>query len=176
MEQKAKKLYINTSKEMHLSFNLCIVHPELYEWFYENFVNIVILGDSQYFTDFIDNSIDYSYRELMDERVVHSYGDFPEEDSIIRYLIDSIGRDFYSAVWVDKYYIPDNESYMSWHFVHGILVYGYDDAKKTVSFVNFSFEKGIILQEIAYGDFIQAFANGEKHYKQGGGTFTLSET
>lgn len=174
---KSKKLYVNAEKETHLNFNLCVVlRPELHSWFYENFINIAIYGDSQYIIDFLENSPNNSCSELMSERIIYDYDYFPQNEDIINYLINSINKDFYSAVWVDKYYIPNNESYMKWHFVHGIMVYGYDDINKTISFVNFSFEKGIILQEISYDEFIQAFINGKKYYKYGGGIITLIET
>ena len=177
MEKQAKKLYINVNKETHLNFVLCtIVRPELYSWFYENFINIAIIGDIQNEIEFVDNCGDNSCREVMGERKSYTYDDFPQDEDIIEHLIENIDNDFYSAMWVDKYYMPGNESYMNWHFVHGIMVYGYDDINKTISFVNFSFEKGIILQEISYSDFIAAFINGKTYYKQGGGTATLTET
>lgn len=173
----AKKLYINPSKETNLSFHLSVVlRPDLYSWFYENFINVVIFGDSTYFIEFLDNIIDESYRELMEQRIIRNYNSFAQKEDVIKYLTESIENDFYSYIWVDKYYVPNNESYMNWHYVHAVMVYGYDDVNETISVINFSFEKGVVLQEISYDDFVQAFISGEEYYKNGGGNTALEET
>ena len=173
-----KKLHINMAKETHLAFHLsALLTPELYPWFYERFVNIEILGDSQCYIEFIDNTIDYSYRELMEERIIYSYDRLCQrEEDIITYLTESIENGFYSYIWVDKHYMPGSEDYMNWHFVHPVMVYGYDDRSKTISFVHFMSAKGTVLQEVSYDDFIRAFTNAEQYYEEGGGVMTLTET
>ena len=175
-KRRAKKLYLNPSNETHLSFHLSVLlRPELYAWFYENFINITILGESDQSIEFIDNFVDYSYRELMEERVVYRYDDFPDKSGIIDYLIKSIDNGFYSYMFLDKYCIPDTDSYMSWHFVHQIIAYGYDDINKTISAVDFSFEKGVVIHEISYENFIEGFINIGEYYMLGGGAKPLEE-
>ena len=170
-------LPINIKKEAHLSFHLiAILQNHVYPWFYEKYINLIIHGDKEITIDFIDNKIDDSYREYMEERVVYKHSDFKDKNNVINYLIDRINRSFYSYIWLDKYNLYGNEYYHINHFTHPVLVYGYDDINKNIYCIDFSFEKGTHTCTCPYDDFIEAFANGEKHIKYGGGPTTINET
>lgn len=155
---KSKVLPINMKPETRLSFHLSTVLSEdRYPWFYEHFINIKVWGESKVYMDFVDNIIDESYRALYSERVCYTSKMIPNEEQLIHILTDIIDRKFYSYLWLDKFEIPDTVEYHNYHFVHPVLVYGYDDAERVLYILNFTWSKGSYLQKVSYEDIKKAF-------------------
>lgn len=170
-------LPINTKKETRLSFHLStILQNNIYPWFYEKYINLIIHGDREIIIDFINNKIDDSYREYMEERIIYAYEDVKDKKDIIQYLKESINKSFYSYIWLDKYNLYGNEYYHADHFAHTVLVYGYDDIDKKIYCLDFSSEKGIYVCICPYTDFTEAFVNCVHYIEFGGNLSTLSET
>ena len=175
--QNYKELYINLKKETHLSFHLStILKDDLYPWFYENFINIVIFNETQYIIDFVDNKVDESYRQFMEERIVNNYDDYINHDELIKMLVKRLDNEFYTYIWLDKFYIPDILDYQLNHFVHPVMIFGYNNDNNKFSCVDFDSVKGIVRHEINYEDFIKAFYNGKEYYLNGGSEVMLRET
>lgn len=82
-------LPINTKRETRLSFHLSMVlQHHIYPWFYEKYINLIIHGDRDIVIDFIDNKIDASYREYIDERITYAHSDITTD--IDYFIKDSI--------------------------------------------------------------------------------------
>ena len=47
-------------------------------------------------------------------------------DDIVRFVVQSVGQDYYVQLIVDEFYIPAARSYRRTHFSHDILVVGFD--------------------------------------------------
>ncbi len=76
-------LPINTKRETRLAFHLSmILQHHIYPWFYEKYINLIIHGDREIVIDFIDNKVDASYREYMDERITYAHGDIKTDINV----------------------------------------------------------------------------------------------
>lgn len=72
-------------------------------------------------------------------------------------LIDSINKGHYAYLTVDEYYIPDRGSYGERHFVHDILVYGYDMESEMFEVLGFR-ENGLFgPSQVSFAEFEQAY-------------------
>ena len=177
---KSKVLPINMKPETRLSFHLSTVLSEdRYPWFYEHFINIKVWGESKVYMDFVDNIIDESYRALYSERVCYTSKMIPNEEQLIHILTDIIDRKFYSYLWLDKFEIPDTVEYHNYHFVHPVLVYGYDDVERVLYILNFTWSKGSYLQKVSYEYIKKAFLLMNEQiennfYMMGGDTVLIS--
>ena len=177
-----KELYINLSEETRLSFLLMpVLGDYAYSWFYEKYINLVMHAVRQdengvvYMIDFIDNHVDESYREYMQERTVDSYDEVVGGD-FIGYIKGKIDKDFYLYTSIDKHHIPDNEVYMKDHFVHPTLIFGYDEDNREILCIDQSFTKGASKCRVKYEDFSMAFKDIKNHYESGADIRVLGET
>lgn len=152
-------LKINTKQETCLSFHLSTVLDEaMYPWFYEHFINIKVLGETDIFMEFVDNAIDDSYRSLFSERLCYDADMIKDENELVDILKDHVNRKFYSYLWLNKYEIPETEEYHNYSFVHPVLVYGYDESHETFHIINFTWSKGSYVQEVPYESIKKAYA------------------
>lgn len=132
MNYMKKELYTNMSPETHLSYYLNIIlKKDLYPWFYENYINIYWVGnENSSYINFYDNHDDDSYGRFMEERYYKKYNDYTNSAELIDSIIQNIDNDFYALIWIDKYYVPGVIEYNKYHFVHTVMIYGYDDTVK----------------------------------------------
>ena len=79
--------------------------------------------------------------------------------------------------WNENYnFIQKTNKYLSKHFVHPLMVYGYDSSIKVVKAVFFNVYKGQTLVDINYQDVINATSDLEAYYMLGGSDVTLKAT
>lgn len=169
-------LPINMNKESHLTFQLVmLLRNDLYQWFYENFINIFIQGEERVTIEFVDN-IGEAFSFLIDETITHDLEYFCGLENPISFVKDRINNGFYTAFWVDKYYIPGAVEQEKQHYVHPIFIYGYNDITDCFSFVNFSWDKGIVKNEIQYAALTDAVCAVGKYYMHGGSKTSIHNT
>lgn len=51
----------HTEPSFHL---VAILRPDMYQWFYEHFINVSVKCGRTAFFEFVDNYIDYSYKAI----------------------------------------------------------------------------------------------------------------
>ena len=171
-----KKLYINHDPEAHHDYMLGIVLREnTRNWFYENFVNLCALYGETLLIEFTD-ICESIYQKFLLSTGVYSIDEILSEEALKFYLIDKINKDSYSGIWVDEYHIPGTARYQKEHFVHTILIYGYDDECEIFNALHFNPEHGVIDLNIAYCAMFCAFFDIKNHYRNGGGAITLTES
>ncbi len=108
--------------------------------------------------DFVDNIIDESYQRLYSERVCYASQMIPSGETLIHILTENINKKFYSYLWLDKYEIPETDEYHKKHYVHPVLVYGYDETERVLFIINFTWNKGSYLQKVSYEEIKKAFS------------------
>ncbi len=52
-------------------------------------------------------------------------------DDVVQFVISSIDEDCYAQLDVDYFYLPFTEPYKRYHYMHELLISGYDDTNKT---------------------------------------------
>lgn len=146
-----KKLKINISGKTDLSYHLAtIVDENTLPWFYERFINTAMFGDEGFIAfDFTDNKTDESYRNIMEERAVYTYDELMKTD-VIEFIREKINKNFYLYTWVDKHYVIGNDRYKTGHFIHPVMIYGYDDEEEAFYCVDLNFNSGVQTNTIRY--------------------------
>lgn len=163
-------LPLNTSKAIQINPNLGIILTQDMEgWFLERYVNIFMIGS---IIDYVDN-VNYNsmilHRRCYPNNEVQSMG-------IINIIQNEIDNNNYLHIWVDEKHIPASNKYLSKHFVHPLMVYGYDKENEIVKAVLFNAYKGQILVNINYQDMINATTDLDKYYMLGGSDVALKTT
>ncbi len=165
-----KKLKINIQKDLttYLNFSLplcaILTDDSLYSWFYQHFVQLYTLtdGNGNLWVDYLEQ-LDF-YRDVADGKI-YQYESMSEEKNIVEYIISKISKGCYVLIFVDEYYLPQKASYMSKHFLHQIMVYGYNNQTETFMTVAFN-DKGVFASnEYSYKIFNQAYELGKENYE-----------
>ena len=165
-----KILPLNTSTAIQINPNLGIILTrDMKGWFLERYVNIFMIGT---IIDYVDN-VNYNsmilHRRCYPHTEIHSQG-------IINIIQNEIDNNNYLHIWVDEKFIPTSNKFHRNHYVHPLMVYGYDAEKEIIKTVFFNAYKGQTLLDINYQDMINATLELEKYYYLGGSDVTLKET
>lgn len=171
METRKRKHPINTQKETNINFYLSMILSDeaMYNWFYERYINIAICDG---IVDFIDNM---NYNSIIDQVRSYSWDELQQCDllSIVR---NSICSDGFLMLWVDEYDLPCSIRKGKSHFVHPILVYGYDDESEIYNAWFFDINGGYRTVEIAYRDMTIALYDVKEYYTHEGLFEAVSHT
>jgi amino acid adenylation domain-containing protein len=168
---EAKELKIEIQRDItvnrHRALPLCIVlaDPKLHPWYYEHFINIFSSVDPEdnLTLDFLE--IWALYRDVIGE--ISLGAEFMnKETDIIRFIIEKINHGYYINIAVDEYYLPGKERYQKTHFIHHELVYGYDNAARTIKAIGYD-AGGIFDQSrIPYDVFLESYEKGKMFYQE----------
>lgn len=166
---KSKQLKIrlqnNINNYLYNSYLLCIIleNENLYPWFYENYTQI-------FYSE--NKSGRYSNKEIW----LDFYGGWTAAQSllefikiprksivnidILTYIKDKIDCDQYVFTFMDEYYVKPNYMKSDYHYVHDILIYGYDDLSEELMVIGFDDNRVFTSYKIPYQTFAKAFENG----------------
>lgn len=166
-ERNDRELPIKLIKDITTScghvFRLSAIlsNQNLYPWYYENFIELFMVGTRKIRAKFITN-----YNDILDqtwlETDIISY-----EVDIIDYIKCKISEGYYFAIRFDEYYIPNKLCYKKHHYIHDVLVYGYNDFKNELNTVSYYGLHGYLKVSIDYKTFTEAYVKG-KMFKQSG--------
>ena len=162
---------INTSKETNINFYLSMILADerLYGWFYERFVNIAICEG---IVDFVDN---INYNSIIGHVRSYSWKEMQQKNlsSVVQSIICGGG---FLMFWVDEYDLPCSMRHKKQHFVHPILIYGYDNDKKIYNAWFFDINSGYRTDVISYNDMDKAIYNVNEYYMYGGSPEAIALT
>ena len=163
-------LPINNSRALQLNPNLGIIlASDMEGWFLERFINIFMNGTT---LDYVDN---VNYAGVIGGQRCYSYEEV-QEYGIINIIESEINRDNFIHIWVDEISIPNSMRYQKEHFVHPLMIYGYDLEQHICKTVFFDIRKGQVLIDIDYQDLIKATALVNQFYHYGGTDEAINKT
>ena len=163
-------LPIDKTKALQINPNLGIIlTADMRGWFYERYVNIFMNGTT---IDYIDN---VSYAGCYSEQRHYTFGEVAV-CGIVNIVEKEIDNDHYMHIWVDEIAIPHSIRYAKIHFVHPLMVYGYDKTRQIVHCVFFDINRGQVCIELEYQDLINATATLNENYSYGGTDKAINET
>ena len=154
---------IPTSSYFALSLQLSVVlaHEETREWYYENFINIYMESHNNIcFTDM-------SFGMLCRYTTVFDYSVSKYEDTMHDNIIDRVRHELsdeqnYAYLYVDEYYISCKEAYMSSHFHHQALIYGFDDERRIFNAIAFDKSGHFAKLEYPYDEVVTGYEEAFK--------------
>ena len=177
MYKNKKVLYINNNKETQIDYMLSILLRSngMYNWFYERFVNIGIVTPGEFLIEFTD-IITSVYKNLLDYTVEGKYEDFNNMIDIKNLIVNRIENEQYISMWVDFFSIPISLNYGQTHFVHPVIIYGYDLNKNTFNLLFLDLNRGLVTGEINEQDLFYAYISIKEFNQYGGNTTTFTNT
>ena len=154
---------IPTSSYFALSLQLGVIlaHKETKEWYYENFINIYMERHNNIcFTEM-------SFGMLCRYTTVFDYSVSKYEDTVHSNIVDRVRHELldeqnYAYLYVDEYYISCKDAYMSSHFHHQSLIYGFDDEQQILHAIAFDKSGHFAKLEYKYDEIIIAYSEAFK--------------
>ena len=103
--------------------------------------------------------------QLLDREVV-----IGNHRSIVEFVVDCIRRDYYVQVCVDEFFIPNTMVYQEDHFVHEVLVFGFDKQEKIFYTSGFDRNGNYGNSQVTFSELEQGYLHSsiEKHYDEYG--------
>ena len=91
------------------------------------------------------------------------YPSMMKEEKLKQRVKQMIDNDWYVMLHVDLYELEPFEYYQKNHFVHSILLYGYDEEKQSVFLRGYCFGASIVTIEVDFASFSRAFFGSKKN-------------
>jgi hypothetical protein len=157
---------------MMYSYHLAVTfsHVDAWPWFFCNFVQLQCNPQQLKLSDFLDYSTT-TKGELHFTEGTSPFNpwlakspqlDFATIDalngSIAHYVVDKLQRNFYVETFVDEYHLSVLFNGGSVHFRHRLLVFGYDDQRRTFDIAGFDKNSQYRKLECSYDELDSAFA------------------
>lgn len=152
----------------YLAYPLCTVltRNEALPWFYSNFIHLYCHHDLN--SEAASRSVPMTfYGEdfircpwLITQKLEREYV-LDSPSGIIEFLIHSIRSNYTISLHVDEFYIPRRRVYQQTHYAHDILVYGYDDARRSFLVLGYDEEMQFQKTVVPYHEMEQGFQNLE---------------
>lgn len=168
-----KELPSLVTRDTEPSFHLAaFMRSDMYQWLYEHFVNVSLRCESVAFYEWTDNYIDQSYRYMYENRHTYQFNEIKSD--INAFIRNMVNNDYYIFTYIDRYHITTNDYYKQYHFVHPLMITGYDDKEGFIC-IDFDPRHGPLKVIISYDEFDIAFADCEKYYDCGAYADILKE-
>ncbi len=177
---KSKELKIKVQKDLttylNYSLPLCAILSEdkYYPWFYQHFVQLYTLNDDEgnLWVDYLED-LDF-FKDVADKHF-YDYKSLIEVKDILNFIINNIDMDNYVIVFLDEYYLPHKLSYMKEHFLHQLMIYGYNEETQIFNTIAFNEDGEFKKDDYTFEQINQAYELG-KNYYQTSPIWVLNET
>ena len=136
-------------------------------WINERYVNLLMYEG---IVDYVDN---INYSGLFNH--VRSYG-IDELQNFYETLDGSIQSSKFAVLWVDEYYLSVSIRYNTHHFVHPLIVFGYNIEKEQYNTIFFDIMKGQVILGIDSNELFCAVFGVKKYYMHGSNIDALTTT
>lgn len=133
-----------------------LASPQYLPWYMERFIFCVV---DEYF-NFGHSEID-SLEALCNYDEVITSKNITEKDDITKSIIQEIDKSRYVIALCDYYYIEGSREYMKKHWLHNMLIYGYDHNSKEFNYIGFYINNKYWGEHVIKFDMLkEAFNNG----------------
>ncbi len=175
-----KELKIKVQKDLttYLTYSLplCAILSDdrAYPWFYQHFIQLYTLTDEMgnLWADYLEER---DFYKDMAESVIYDYKALSNEKDILGFIINKINMGYYVIIFIDEYYLPRKPSYMSDHFMHQLMIYGYNNVTQIFKTIAFDENKEFRTDDYSYEQIEQAYHVG-KNYYDSSPVWVLNET
>lgn len=161
-DKKVLDIYkdVEVTSYLNIAYDLSIllINPWFDEWRYENFINVYAqswFGNTFYRVDYLDSN--RFYGDLLERRSFSKNDIKPEE--LISFIKNKIRYDccYVNIFALDEYYLSPRPSYMERHYVHEILVYGYDDGTEELDVLGYDVTGKFTSFKYNYNEVVRAY-------------------
>jgi hypothetical protein len=159
-----KQLHINEPKikaYLHHAYVLSVIQgcEDFEPWFNSSYIQLYVEENSGlnfYDYDFSHYHIPFLKKHSLPRDIV-----FNKEEHIIDFTIQWLKEGYYVYHFVDEYYIDTKFSYHRQHFIHEMLLYGYNDEEELFYTSGFDSRGIYTKQTVSYKQFEEAFQKAD---------------
>lgn len=144
-----------------------INRPSQTGWITERFVNLMMYDGV---VDYVDNVDFYGLFNQLTSYSIDELNDFHEV------LQNAIVSDQFAILWVDEYFIPVSVRYQWNHFVHPLVVFGYNKETAQYDTIFFDISKGQRVTKIAASELYDSLNGVRSYYMSGGSIDAVNQT
>ncbi len=146
---------IHTSAYMLSMLHTCKNFSE--KWILKNCINI-------YYANKFDEVLTYSYSAIWFLKYFKSHINlFCPHEKVVDLIKHEIDREFYLIICVNEFYIPNRMAFGKNYFGHDILIYGYDDEKRTFNTIAYNSSGKYQTAAIPFDLIKKAFLSHREH-------------
>ena len=146
-----------------------ISKPDQIGWINERYVNLLTYDG---IVDYVDN---INYSGMFHH--IRSYGINELNDNFHKALKNAVVNDQFAILWVDEYYLSASSyRYNVSHFVHPLVVYGYNEETNQYDVIFFDITKGQVIIRIDVDELCEAMTGVKEHYIYGATIDALDKT
>ena len=136
---------------------------EYLPWFYSNYIQLYCPVDFPpgHFNFYMHSAYPALISPLLDTQWLDRNIVTCTSKSLSDFLISCVDGKNYIQLFLDEFYIPQRGGYRKYHFIHDLLIFGYDERDKTFDTLGYN-DKGVYTTYKAHFDDIeQAFSSVE---------------
>ena len=85
------------------------------------------------------------------------------QQNITEFIIGCIDQDYYVQLYVDEFFIPDRGSYRRRHFIHEILIFGYDGKDQSYDIIGYRRNGDYSSSQVTFSELEQALRSAEQN-------------
>ncbi|WDF52834.1 hypothetical protein PQ460_10605 [Paenibacillus sp. KACC 21273] len=142
------------------SFYMSIISEkkECLPWIFSNYSNIFI--DNNGFCDFFVKTPEYVLYPWFQgsQRICRDFL-LSNKNDFIEFIRENIISDYYIWLYIDEFYLPCSSEFGKNHFVHSIMISGFDDLNKTFKIHGYYNKSKYSAKNIDYNDLKFSFYN-----------------
>lgn len=153
---------VNSSLGHAFVLSIVLAHENLKEWYNENYIIPLMyeLSAKSVATacDYLDAYACSNIGVYKDIFVQNGYSyDFINTNNLIQVIKSFLHKSLYVMVMVDEFYLPNCRMGGKTHFLHEVLVFGYDDQSHSLLMLGFN-KKGVYgIIEHSYSDLLNSY-------------------
>ncbi|MCL5071399.1 MAG: hypothetical protein M1308_10965, partial [Actinobacteria bacterium] len=142
--------------------SILALYDDCMSWFYNNYISLRcnknLKENKHFWIDFYEGNI-MGGIPCLDYYIADKTFLAEEKSIFCQYFIDAIKKENYIYTYVDLYHIPNTYAYKKSHFIHDILILGYNLREESFIVVHFN-DKGSLTEfELSSLDLYNAFVN-----------------
>ncbi len=142
----------------YLAYPLSIIlnYQECYPWFYSNYIQLQ--WNKQlvpHFTFFMDENT--GVKPWIDQFMLRKSILQRNNVDIHSFIINSINDEYYFHSYFDEFYVSSRNAYQTRHFIHDVMITGYDLDSKEYTMLGFSNNRVFEQSKISFEQFREAY-------------------
>ena len=135
-----------------------MLHKDFDSWLYSNYIQLqyCLANDTLNFFTYVicGNSV---YIPIIDYKILDQEFLFMNHINIFDLIVNSIDMGYYVTTYADEFFVPERNSYKSWHTRHEIMVFGYNLKEKFLKIIGYN-NKGVYSKStISFFEFEQSY-------------------
>ncbi len=158
---------ISTYNGYALSLSIILNSQVGFEWFIQNYNNIITVYTEEYkeiFMDFVNvtdifvNSFEIYQPDNFMCRPLRTYSlprSFVQDNEIIQFVKKQIDDDYYICTFINRKYIKQHN--IEFDFTHDILICGYDDERELIYVCDYFNQEKYTLSTCPYSELVKAY-------------------